>query len=136
MTTTVQDTIDGLVDTTTGLFTPLHEVTDPAKVDALAADMAEHGWRGAPIVTEGGSGGNAFTGVHRIAAVARLLNTEGIETEVPYVDIADLCEQYDIDWAALLDEYDGETYEAAAALRHLLPREVVDYLGLDVDGAL
>jgi len=125
-----------IVDTATGTFTPLHGVTDPEKVAALAADMAERGWQGPPIVSEGGSGGNAYTGVHRLAAVDHLWG-EGVEVEIEHVDIGDLCERYGVDWSSvLLDEYDGDSYRAAAALRHRLPREVVDYLGFDVDGTL
>jgi hypothetical protein len=92
--------------------------------------MATNGWQGAPIVADGE---NAFTGSHRIAAVARTLNEDGIEVEIPFIQISDLCDLYGIDWAALLDEH-GDTYEAAAELRTLLPAAVVAYLGYDVDG--
>jgi len=136
MNTTTVDLTE-ITDTATGTFTPLHEVTDPAKVDALAAAMAEHGWQGPPIVSQGGSGGNALTGVHRLAAVDRLWNEEGVEVRIDHVDVGELCERYGVDWTALLmDEHDGDTYQAAAALRDLLPAEVRAYLGFDVDGAL
>lgn len=127
-------TIELLVETTTSTFDPPHEVTDPDKVDTIAADMAEHGWRGAPIVTEGGSGGMAWTGTHRIAAVRHLRYREGLDVQIEHVDIHDLCAQYDIDLDALRDEH-GD-YQACVELKYLLPREIVEYLGFDVDGPL
>lgn len=131
----VADTLATITHTTTGTFTPPHQITDRAKVTALAHDMAEHGWAGAPLVTEGGSGGNAYTGTHRLAAAAHLCNTDGIEIHIEHIDISDLCELYGIDWSALVHhEHGGDTYQAASALRHLLPSDVVDYLGFDVDG--
>lgn len=136
--TTVAEEIAELTYVTRSSFDPPHGVTDPGKVVAIAGDMAVHGWRGAPIVVDGGDGGWALTGTHRLAAVRHALY-EMDEAEVPveYVEIGDLCRQYGIDWTALLlDEHDGDTYQAAAALRFLLPREVVDYLGFDVDGAI
>jgi len=114
-----------------GGLNPLHDVTDRAKVASLAADMAERGWQGPPLVVDGE---NALTGTHRIAAVRALRNTEGIRVAVPRVEIADLCAAYGLDWAALRDQHDGDSYWAAAALRDVLPPETVDYLGFDVDG--
>lgn len=134
MTTAIAEQIATITDTARGSFNTLHEVTDRAKVVTLAHDMIERGWQGAPIVVDSE---NAFTGVHRIAAVAYALREEGEEIETPFVEISDLCELYGVDWSALLlDEHDGDAYTAAAALRYALPREVVDYLGYDVDGAL
>jgi hypothetical protein len=131
---TTAEQIATITDTTTGSFNTLHEVTDRAKVVTLAHDMIANGWQGAPIVVDSE---NAFTGVHRIAAVAYALREDGEEIETLYVEISDLCELYGIDWTTLLlDEHDGDTYAAAAELRYQLPREVVDYLGFDVDGAL
>jgi hypothetical protein len=135
-TTTVAEQIGALTDTCTGVFTPLHDSLDQDKVAELAADMAEHGWRGAPLVTEGGANGKAYTGSHRIAAVVHLWNDHGVEVPIPYINITELCSTYGVDWAALLDEWVGDTYQAAAALRFDLPREVVEYLGFDVDGDL
>ena len=123
--------IADITEVSHGGLNPLHDVTDPAKVASLAADMAERGWQGPPLVVDGE---NALTGTHRIAAVRALRNTEGIRVAIPRVEIADLCAAYGLVWAALRDQY-GDSYWAAAALRDLLPREVVDYLGIDVDGA-
>lgn len=121
-----------ITSVSTGSFNPLHNVGDLDKVAALMASMREDGWKGAPIVSEGGE--NAWTGAHRITAATRLWNDEGISVEIPHVDIAELCERYDLDWARVMVEFDNDTYEAAAALRGRLPREVVEYLGFDVDG--
>lgn len=110
---------------------PLHEVTDRAKVAILVKDMAVHGWTGPPIVADGEQ---AYTGVHRIAAVTLLANSDGIEVQIPRVQISDLCALYDVDWAALTDDCNGDRYEAATSLHSLLPVAVLEYLGYDVDG--
>lgn len=132
---TTAASIADLVDTTTSLFDPPHEVTDPDKHAALLADMRVRGWQGPPLVTTEGEGGWSFTGAHRIAAVRDLWNDEGIEIEIPYVDIADLCQRYGIDWNALCEEHHDEHW-AATEVKRLLPHEVVDYLGFDVGGEL
>lgn len=116
-----------------GSLNPLHEVVDRDKFNHLVTDMADNDWVGAPLVVDGE---NAFTGAHRIAAAAKLWNEHGTAIEIPRVEISELCEMYGLDWADMVAEHDGDTYEAAAALRSELPREVVDYLGFDVDGAL
>lgn len=121
-----------ITETTTGSFNTLHPVTDPGKVEDLIASMREHGWQGPPIVSEGQE--NAWTGVHRITAAARLWNQEGVEVEVPHIDIGDLCDAYGLDWEVLVDQAEGDEYEAAVTLKSRLPVEVVDYLGFDVDG--
>lgn len=122
-----------------GTPNPLHEVMDVAKRDALAADMEACGWAGSPIVVDGD---NALTGSHRIAA-AELCKTEGINVPIPCVEVADLCALYGLDWATKVTEWEEALpgpfarpwYEAAAEVKRLLPAEVVEYLGYDVDGA-
>lgn len=54
---------------------PLHEITDPAKVERLADSMRSHGWLGEPLLVVGEV---AYTGTHRRAAAERA----GIECEV------------------------------------------------------
>lgn len=112
---------------------PLNGVVDHDKLAVLVDDMAERGWQGAPIVVDGD---NAFTGSHRIAAAVKLWNEHAIDVQIPRVEITDLCELYDLNWDAILEDHEGSFYDAAASLRFALPREVVDYLGYDVDGAL
>jgi hypothetical protein len=128
----VAERIDELTDLKTSGVAPLHGVYDAAKLDLLIAGMTTHGWRGAPIVVDGEQG---LTGSHRIAAANHLWNRDGIEIPIPQVQVSELCASFDLSWGSVLEEYDGDTYWAAAALRDLLPREVVDYLGYDVDGA-
>lgn len=123
--------LDSITETASFGVDPPREVTDRAKLAALTADMATHGWRGAPIVVDGEQ---ALTGSHRIAAVTALWNTEGMGIPIPRVEISELCEMVELDWLALVDEF-TDRYEAAAALQLLLPRDVVEYLGYDVDGA-
>lgn len=124
--------MDAITETASFGVDPPHEVTDRAKLAALTEDMATHGWRGAPIVVDGEQ---ALTGSHRIAAVVALWNTEGMEIPIPRVEISELCELVELDWPALAAEFE-DRHEAAAALQLLLPRNVVEYLGYDVDGAL
>jgi hypothetical protein len=114
-------------------FTPLNDVTDSDKLATLTADLADRGWHGPPIVVDGET---AYTGSHRLAAIAALWRSEGIRVGIPYVQISDLCDLHGVDWSALREEFGGDAYAAAAELRFLLPRPVVDWLGYDVDGAL
>jgi hypothetical protein len=119
--------IAAITEIPTGTPDPLHSVVDPEKRDAIAADMAANGWIGAPIVIL--SETQALTGAHRIAA-----SIEADYVPVPQVDVSDLCDAYGINWAELVDGHYDDWYLAASALRDLLPSEVVEYLGYDVDG--
>lgn len=129
----VAEHIAAITSAEAGSLNPLHAAVDRDKLNHLVADIDENGWQGAPLVVDGE---NAFTGAHRIAAAAKLWNEHSISVEIPRVEISDLCEMYGLDWAEMVEQYDGDTYEAASALRAELPSEVVDYLGFDVDGAL
>lgn len=120
-------TIARITEVATSIPDPLHDAVDPAKRDTLTAAMEEHGWVGAPIVIL--SEVQALTGSHRIAAAVKA------DVDVPRVTVEDLCEAYDLDWGAVRDEHGDDWYTAATALRDLLPADVVDYLGYDVDGA-
>jgi ParB-like chromosome segregation protein Spo0J len=62
-------------------LTQPHEMTDPAKVASLAADMTANGWTGRPVLAS--ASGQALTGSHRIAAA----EIAGIE--VPFVLVPD-----------------------------------------------
>lgn len=125
-------------------FTPWHEVVDTAKRDAIAASMACHGWVGPPILVDGEY---ACTGSHRLGAVEKLCNDEGILMAIEYVEVADLCAEFGLDWEAILYEHsiviseadeerpeirEYDTTAALVALAERLPADVVDYLGLDV----
>lgn len=125
--------VDDLADTTSGLPEPLHSAEDAAKVMRLADDMAANGWQGAPLVVDGEQ---AITGSHRIAALAALVNGQGIEVHAPRVQISDVFAAAGLDWSAHLAEHGADAgywqwYEAAAAAGHVLPAELVEYLGLD-----
>lgn len=126
------DAIDALTEIETSIPDPLHEVRDRTKVDALTASLTEHGWQGAPILVDGDQ---AITGAHRIAAVVRLRNSEGIQVRIPRVQVRDLCDQHGVSWDDLLAEHGTgqgvDTYEAAVHLADVLPAATVDYLGLD-----
>lgn len=125
MHTDLIERIAEITETTSGIPDPLHEAIDPAKRDALAASMEASGWIGAPVVIL--SEAQALTGSHRIAA-----SIEAGYIPIPQVLVSDLCEAYGIDWDGLVAECNW--YAAAGALRDLLPTEVVEYLGYDVDG--
>ncbi len=114
---------------------PLHEAHDEAKLAALTLAMAEHGWRGAPLVADrelaAAGQDRAYTGSHRLAAWSEARDYE----PVPCVYIEDLCEAVGIDWAALMDEARGDSYDAATALCYQLADDVREAYGLDVGGA-
>lgn len=65
-------------------ITPVHEVMDEAKLESLAASMAEDGWQGRPllVVADGYGGHYALTGSHRYAGAVEA----GLE-EVPCIVI-------------------------------------------------
>ena len=117
--------------------TPLHEVTDYAHMTELAEAMRRDGWNGAPVVAdyslrEAGQD-RAYTGSHRIAAWAEARGEHGVP--VPCVWIEDIASEIGTDWGALLDECDGDPYEAAAQLCYRAPAGIAEAYGLDVGGA-
>jgi hypothetical protein len=123
---TVAETLAELTEIRRGGINPVHGVTDDSKLAALAASMEEHGWIGAPILVDGEQ---ALTGSHRHAAANKT------DTEIPCVEVRDLCQAYGIDWDALLDQQPlgiYMCYDAAEELADLLPADVVTYLGLDL----
>ena len=62
---------------------PPHEVRDVANKAAILSSMAEHGWRGRPVlVAEGPNGTQAITGSHRVAAAKEL----GLDVPVFRID--------------------------------------------------
>jgi hypothetical protein len=115
--------------------TPLHEADDDGKLAALTASMTEHGWAGAPLVAdrELASCGQdrAYTGSHRLAAWSEARECE----PVPCVYIEDLCEALGIDWDALMDDAEGNSYDAATELCYRLSDDIREAYGLDVGGA-
>lgn len=131
-TVSVVDRVDALAQHAGGLFNPPHNVVDRGKRAALMRDMAERGWRGPPLLV---NDENALTGSHRIAAVAELWNSKGIDVPIRHVEVADLCAEFDIGWAALVERWvadSGDLVDLVARLIELLPAAVVDYLGMDL----
>lgn len=118
--------ITEITETCSGGLDPMHEAIDADKLMELIAAMEMHGWVGAPVVCHGEQ---ALTGSHRMAAAR-----EAGHVPVPRVDVSELCEAYGTDWDEVLAAHCDDWYWAAAALRDLLPREVVTYLGYDVNG--
>ncbi|WP_215544872.1 hypothetical protein [Amycolatopsis sp. CA-230715] len=124
--------VNALAEHATGIFNAPHDVVDRGKLAALMRDMAERGWQGPPLLVDGE---NAFTGSHRIGAVSGLWNTECIEIVIPYVEAAELCAEFDVDWATLVEDNAadfGDITDLSQRLAELLPAEVVDYLGMDL----
>lgn len=109
-------------ETHEGGINPLHEVADQSKFEALKTSMDEDGWIGAPLVVDGDQ---ALTGSHRYWAAIETF------TEIPRIDIADLCDVCDIDWDAHRAEY-PDSIEAYIAIADVLPADVVAYLGMDL----
>lgn len=131
-TVSVVDRVDTLAQHAGGLFNPPHNVVDRGKRAALMRDMAERGWRGPPLLV---NDENALTGSHRIAAVAELRNSKGLHVPIRHVEVADLCAEFDIDRAALVERWvadSGDLVDLVARLIELLPAAVVDYLGMDL----
>ncbi len=108
-------------------FAPPHDVQDPDKLATLVADMREHGWRGAPIVV---CGDQAMTGSHRYWAVQELAGDD-IDIIIPRIDIEKVFSLCDLDWAEWRDQH-FDDLDAMRTADEALPREVVDYLGLDM----
>ncbi|MGW6698883.1 hypothetical protein [Nocardia sp. NPDC055049] len=119
------DRIADLVEASTGIA-PVHEVQDEAKLGDLVAAIRENGWTGAPLVADGDQG---ITGAHRFHAVVAL-RAEGIFIELPVVQVADLADEFDIDWDTIRAEY--TEYDRYIEFIDRLPADVVDYLGLDL----
>jgi hypothetical protein len=115
---------------------PLHEPTDPAKVEALLADMTWRGWDGPPIVADGelrdAGQDRAFTGAHRLEAWSRARGEWG--PEVPCVYVEDLAGECGADWGELMAKHGNDTYGAATELCGLLPEDIRDAYGFDVGG--
>jgi len=122
----IAEQIAEIAETRSGGLDPMHEAIDADKLAELASAMEVHGWVGAPVVSHGEQ---ALTGSHRMRAAR-----EVGDVSVPRVDVSELCEAYGLDWDGVLGEHGDDWYWAAAALRDLLPREVVIYLGYDVNG--
>lgn len=122
------------VEYRTGI-TPLHDPEDDGKLAALTAAMERDGWDGAPIVADrelaAAGQDKAYTGSHRLAAWSEARDYE----PVPCVWIEDIAAACGIDWDAIMDEYDRDSYEAATELCYRLPADVREAYGLDVGGA-
>ncbi|WP_280389780.1 hypothetical protein [Nocardia wallacei] len=120
--------IEEWTETRTGGIDPIHGVQDQAKYQRIMADLRENGWRGAPLVVDDTQ---ALTGSHRFWAVHNLLHDEGIEIEIPRIDIADLCALFDVDWLAHRERFD-DWIDAYIDIAEELPADVVAYLGMDM----
>jgi hypothetical protein len=114
--------------------TPLHDADDADRLADLTASM-EDGWHGAPVVADrelrDAGQDKAYTGSHRLAAWD--IASDG--APVPCVWIEDIAASQGIDWAALMDEHDGDSYDAANELCYRLSTEIREAYGLDVGGA-
>jgi ParB-like chromosome segregation protein Spo0J len=115
-----------LIDDVTG-YAPRHDVTDEDKADQLAADMAERGWQGAPLVVLRDYA-QALTGVHRLAAAEKA----GIA--VPAVDAEELLAACGIDlWERReTDLADLELDEVLETLLSETTTEIQTAYGLDL----
>lgn len=115
-----------IAEASTTAYTPMHEVTDPAKVLEIAADMAAHGWRGAPLLVDGD---DALTGTHRLAAIRHLWGEQGLEVAALVVTVDEVLDVAGLDRSDL--ECCDDAYERTQFLAEVLPSEMTVYLGLD-----
>lgn len=115
-----------VIDDVTG-FAALHEVTAPEQVGQLAADMADCGWRGAPLVVRRDHA-LLVTGVHRQAAAQHA----GIA--VPGVDLEELLDACGIDLWARDEELGGLGWDLTLVelINNEIPGDVVEAYGLDL----
>lgn len=110
-----------------------HAVTDPDKVDDIAASMDsnpdEWVWDGPPLVADV-EAGRLYSGVHRQAAL-QLLAREGGDLNgwaIPVVDLWDLIDEDAVDDRTADDDWD----DAVAAEMATLDRATRDAIGWDV----
>lgn len=106
---------------------PIHEVRDEDKLAALTASMQNNGWQGAPIVC---SADRAYSGSHRIRAWQAARDDVG--ASMPCIDITNLVQACGIDYAELLDAFNGDEEQAITRLAYDLPADVTDTYGLDL----
>lgn len=106
-------------------YAPRHEVTDPAKAEALAQDMKANGWRGAPLVVLR-EYGQALTGVHRLAAAEQA----GLGM-VPGIDAEELLAACGIDLWERREDY-GDLNDALEALFGEVAADIQGVYGLDL----
>lgn len=98
---------------------------DQGHVNEIAADMREHGWRGAPLVVLPDYA-LSYTGTHRLrAAQAAELDT------VPAVQLHDLFEACGLDLDALCDEHDLGLTSDRHQIVNLLPADIAAAYCLD-----
>lgn len=129
-TATVTNPLDVEIIDTTG-YSPLHEVRDDDKLDALAADMRQRGWHGSPLVVLPDYR-LSLTGVHRRAA-AEQAELE----EIPGVRLEDIFEACDLDlWEIVNDDDDyanaSAHYDFSRIVAENLPEHVIEAYGLDM----
>lgn len=103
----------------------MHPEPEEDKVSALAADMEQRGWHGAPIVAWGD---RAWTGTHRIAA------WNAIDGDlIPVVQLDDLLDAHGLN----INDYDeltdiSEEYAVAHMIADL-PQHIRTAYGLDLE---
>ena len=111
---------------------PLHEVTDQAKVNALAKAIERDGWQGAPLVADGDQ---LLTGVHRYAAL-RQLEWGMAQIDEVTIDIRDIFAEADLDFEAEVDavisQYSDPIVAVIDTLR-LLSHDVRERYGIDCE---
>ncbi|MFI7126014.1 ParB N-terminal domain-containing protein [Nonomuraea sp. NPDC050153] len=111
-------------------YAPLHEIRDEDHLNALAADMRQRGWHGAPLVVLPDYT-LSLTGVHRRAA-AELAELE----EIPGVSLEDIFEACGLDmWDVIHsdDDYVNAVayWDFSRIVEDNLPADVIEAYGLD-----
>lgn len=113
----------------------MHEITDEAKVEAIAESIARDGWTGYPllVVTNGSDGYIALTGTHRIAAAERV----GIEPDIEIIEqptIDELSDEQTRLWEELL-VWATDDDDRLRALRDLAAAGDVDDYAVEIMAA-
>lgn len=112
-----------------------HDAYETDKLAGITASMETNGWTGAPIVASralhDGGQDRAFTGSHRLVAWR---DASG-GAPAPCVFIEDIAAQVGIDWDELLEDHQGDDWDAATAVAYAVPAAVREAYGMDIGGA-
>jgi len=104
---------------------PRHEVKDQEKVASIALSMEANGYIGAPVVLLGSI---QVTGVHRRAAW--LMLERGL-TELPCVDLFDLCPELEQEWEEICEDAMDVGEREVQTILSMVPADIAEQYGIE-----